>query len=137
MVQGVAFAFLGCQALITLALVSHFQHDDHLIFLNAMAHVETSIYPFQVALQDICAMLHEVIQSHVLPFENLIMQSYVQLQYSLKDQLHKNEFTSLFIDVRLDVVRTCFCSCASLVLGAWLLVRPSNLHFVYPLPLFY
>jgi hypothetical protein len=38
-----------------------------------MAHVKTSIYPFQVALWVTRAMLLEVIQSHVLPFESLVM----------------------------------------------------------------
>ncbi len=39
-------ASLGCWALIILALVFHFQHDDHPIFLDAVAHLETSTYPF-------------------------------------------------------------------------------------------
>jgi hypothetical protein len=32
--------------LIIFALVSHFQHDDHLTLLDAVAHWETNIYPF-------------------------------------------------------------------------------------------
>jgi hypothetical protein len=39
-------AFLGCWALIAFALVIHFQQDDRLIFLNAIAHVEIGISPF-------------------------------------------------------------------------------------------
>jgi hypothetical protein len=44
-----------------------------------MAHVEIGTYPFQVALQNTRALLPKVIQSHVLPFENLVMQSYPQI----------------------------------------------------------
>jgi hypothetical protein len=46
----IAFAFLGCWALITLALVTHFQQDDHPIFLDAITHVETNIFSFQMVL---------------------------------------------------------------------------------------
>jgi len=46
-----------------------------------MAHVETNIYPLKVALQDPCVLLPEVIQSHVLPFESLTVQSYPQMQF--------------------------------------------------------
>jgi len=40
------FTFLGCWALIALALVFHFQLNNHLIILNAIAHVETNTSPF-------------------------------------------------------------------------------------------
>jgi hypothetical protein len=53
--------FLECWALIVLALISHFQQDDHLILLDAMAHVKINTYPFQVTLWDTCAMLLEVV----------------------------------------------------------------------------
>jgi hypothetical protein len=49
-------------------------------------------------------MLLKVIRSLVLPFENLVVQSYFQMQFSLKEQLHEQEFTSLQIDVLLNVV---------------------------------
>jgi hypothetical protein len=45
-VRRVTPAFLGCWVLIILALVFHFQHDDHSTLFDAMAHVETSTYPF-------------------------------------------------------------------------------------------
>jgi hypothetical protein len=38
-----------------------------------VAHVETDTYPFQIALQDTCATLPEIIQSHVLPFKSLMV----------------------------------------------------------------
>jgi len=38
--------FLGCWALIALALVFCFQLDNHLIILNAITHVETNTSPF-------------------------------------------------------------------------------------------
>jgi len=34
-------------------------------------------------------MLFKVIWSHVLPFENLVVQSYSQIQSSLMDQLYE------------------------------------------------
>jgi hypothetical protein len=47
MVQITTLAFLGCWALIALALIIHFQQDDHLILLDAVvAHVETNTSPF-------------------------------------------------------------------------------------------
>jgi hypothetical protein len=49
-------------------------------------------------------LLLEVIQSHVLPFESLIVQSYPQMQSSLMDQLHEQEFTLLLVDVPSNVV---------------------------------
>ncbi len=73
------FAFLGCWALIALTLVFHFQQDDHLTLFYVVAHVKTDIYPFQVALQDTSALLPRVVQSHVLPFKSLIVQSYYQM----------------------------------------------------------
>ncbi len=44
------FASLGCWALIARALVPHFQQDDHLILLDVVAHVETNISLFHIAL---------------------------------------------------------------------------------------
>jgi hypothetical protein len=46
MVRRVACAFIGCWAFIIPTLVSCFQQDDHPTFLDVMAHVETSTYPF-------------------------------------------------------------------------------------------
>jgi hypothetical protein len=68
-----------------------------------VAHVEIDTYPFQVALQNIQALLHEVVQSHVLPFKSLIVQSYPQMQFFFIDQLHEQEFSSLLVDAPLDV----------------------------------
>jgi hypothetical protein len=45
-VQRFALAFLGCWALITLALVFHFQPDDHLTLFDVGAHVKIGISPF-------------------------------------------------------------------------------------------
>jgi hypothetical protein len=56
-----------------------------------------------------------------LVFENLVMQSYPQMQSSLMDQLHEHEFISLVIDVFLDFVRARLHSCAGPTTGAWLL----------------
>jgi hypothetical protein len=50
-----------------------------LLFFDAMAHVEIDLYHFEVALWDTYALLLEVVQSHVLPFESLVMQSYPQM----------------------------------------------------------
>jgi len=47
--------------LIALALIFHFQQDDHLTFLNAVAHVKIVIYLFQIALHDTNAMLFEIV----------------------------------------------------------------------------
>jgi hypothetical protein len=44
------------------------------------------------------------VRSHVLPFESLVMQAYLQRQFSLMDQLHEHEFISLLIDVSLNVL---------------------------------
>jgi hypothetical protein len=49
-------------------------------------------------------MLPEVVQSHVLPFGSLIMQSYRQMQSYLMDQLHEQEFISLLANAPSDVV---------------------------------
>jgi hypothetical protein len=78
-VQLVAVAFLGCWALITPRLIFCFQQNVHLIFLDVMAHLETGTYLFQVALWDTREMLLKVIRSHVLPFKNLLVQSYLQM----------------------------------------------------------
>jgi len=36
-----------------IALVFHFQQDDHLILLDAIAHFETNTSFFQIALRDV------------------------------------------------------------------------------------
>jgi hypothetical protein len=69
-VQHAALAFLGCWALIVPTLISYFQQDDHLIFLDVVARVEIDTYPFQVALWDTRDM---VVRSHVLFFKSLIV----------------------------------------------------------------
>jgi hypothetical protein len=46
----VALAFLGCWALIAIAFITRFQHDDHPILLDAITHFETDIFPFQMVL---------------------------------------------------------------------------------------
>ncbi len=53
--------FLGCWALIAPTLVTHFQHDDCSILLNVVVHVETSTSSLQMALQDVQAMLPQVV----------------------------------------------------------------------------
>lgn len=68
--QIVALAFLGCWALIVLTLVIHFQQDDHPIFLNVVTHVKSGISSFQMALQDIQAMLPQVVSFYVPLFES-------------------------------------------------------------------
>ncbi len=45
-VRTTTFTFLGCWALIILALVFCSQQDDHPIILNVVAHVETNTSPF-------------------------------------------------------------------------------------------
>ncbi len=85
MVQHVALTFFECWVLITLALIFHFQQDDHPTLFDLMAHVKANIYPFQVALQDTCVTLRKVIRSHGLPFENLVVQSYLQMQFFFMD----------------------------------------------------
>jgi hypothetical protein len=60
-VQRATLAFFRFWVLIVIALVFHFEQDDHSTFLYAMAYVETNIYPFQVALRDLHALLPEVI----------------------------------------------------------------------------
>jgi hypothetical protein len=64
------------------------------------------------------------VRSHVLPFESLVMQAYLQRQFSLMYQLHEHEFILLLIDVPSNVVRTCLHSCAHPTIGAWLLAHP-------------
>jgi hypothetical protein len=46
----IALTFLECWAFNDLALVTHFQQDNHLILFDAITHVETDIFPFQIAL---------------------------------------------------------------------------------------
>ncbi len=64
--------------MITHALVSFLQQDDHLTLLDAMAHVKGA-YPFQITLRDTCALLPKVFRPHVLRFKSLIVQSYLQM----------------------------------------------------------
>ncbi len=45
-VRIVALTFLRCLALIALTFVIRFQQDDHLIFLDVVAHVEINTSPF-------------------------------------------------------------------------------------------
>jgi hypothetical protein len=40
----IAFAFLGCWALIIFTFIIHFKQDDHLIILDAITHVETKFF---------------------------------------------------------------------------------------------
>jgi hypothetical protein len=54
---------------------------------------------------------------------------YLQMWSSLMDQLHEQEFTSLILDVLLDVVCACLCSYTSLIVRAWLLACPSTPSF--------
>jgi hypothetical protein len=61
---------------ITLALATCFQQDDHPIFFNAVAQVETDTSSFQMALRDVQAILPHGVYSHVPPFESLVVQSY-------------------------------------------------------------
>jgi hypothetical protein len=49
----IAFAFLGCWALIAPKFVFHFQQDNHLIFLDVVAHVETNTSSFQIIIRDV------------------------------------------------------------------------------------
>jgi hypothetical protein len=53
--------FFLCWVLIDPTLVFHFQQDDHLSLLDAVAHVEIGIYPFQLALRDTYVLLLEVV----------------------------------------------------------------------------
>ncbi len=76
-------------------------------------------------------MLPKVIRSHVLPFESLIVQSYPQMQFSLMEQLHEQEFTFLLVDVLLDVMQTHLCPCVGPVVGVWLLVHLNTLSFCF------
>ncbi len=57
MVQLVAPTFLGCWTLIILALITHFQQDDHPILFDVVTHVATNIFPLQLALWDTQALL--------------------------------------------------------------------------------
>jgi hypothetical protein len=49
-------------------------------------------------------MLLEVVLSHVLPFESVVLQAYLQMQFSLMDQLHEQELTSLLASVPSNVM---------------------------------
>jgi hypothetical protein len=82
-----------------------------------------------MALRDVQAMLPQGVRSHVPPFENLMVQSYPQLEASLADRLHKNEFVSLLVNVPLDITRARFCSCVGPRVGAWLLAHPTTPTF--------
>jgi hypothetical protein len=129
MVRYATPTFLEYWALINPTLMSCFQQDDHLILLDAMAHVKTDTYPFQIALRDTCAMLLKVVRSHVLPFENIMVQSYFQMKFSLKEQLHEQKFTLLLTNALLNILRTHFCSYVAPTIGAWLLVHPNTPSF--------
>jgi hypothetical protein len=61
----------------------HFHQDDHPILFYSVAHVKASTYHFQITLQNTRVMLHKVVRSHGLPFENLVVQSYPQMQFFL------------------------------------------------------
>ncbi len=67
-VQTIALTFLGCWALIIFAFVIHFRHDDHPIFLDAIVHVKTNIFQFQMSLQNIEPYYPKlfVLKSHLL-----------------------------------------------------------------------
>jgi hypothetical protein len=104
MVQNVALAFLGCWALIVPTLVTHFQHDDRPIFLDVVAHVKIDTSLFQMALRNVRAMLPQGVHSHVPPFENLMVESYPQLQASLAKCLYEQEFVSLLVDVPSEIM---------------------------------
>ncbi len=69
----------GMLGIITFAFVIHFQHDDHPILLDVIAHVETNISLFQITLQDTQTMLPQNVRFQVPPFERLMVQSYPQL----------------------------------------------------------
>jgi hypothetical protein len=60
-----------------LAFATCFQQDDCPIFKNVVAHVETDTFSFQMALQDVQAMLPHGVHFHVPPFESLVVQSYL------------------------------------------------------------
>jgi len=60
MVQHVIIIFLRCWAFIAFTLIFRFQ-QDHLTFLDIVAHVKIGIYPFQVALRNTHVMLFEVV----------------------------------------------------------------------------
>lgn len=62
-------------------------------------------------------------------FRNLSSVSYFQMQFSLMDQLHEHEFTSLLIDVPLDVMWAHLHSCASPTSRAWLLACFNTFSF--------
>jgi hypothetical protein len=57
------------------------------------------------------------------------MQSYLQMQSSLMDQLHKQEFTLLLTDALLNVVRAHLHSYVGLAIKAWLLARLNTPSF--------
>jgi hypothetical protein len=74
-------------------------------------------------------MLPKVILSYVLPFESLMLEFYFQMQFSLMNQLHEHEFILLLANAPLYVLQAHFCSCACIVVWAWLLAHPSTLSF--------
>ncbi len=59
----------GMLGIIIIAFVIHFQQDDHPIFLDVIAHVETNISLFQITLQDTRTMLPQGVRFQVPPFE--------------------------------------------------------------------
>jgi hypothetical protein len=82
-------------------------------------------------------MLPHGVYSHVPPFENLVVQSYPQLQASLADHLHEQEFVSLLINILSNIARAHLCSCAGPKAGASLLKRLITPTFCLSLTYFF
>jgi hypothetical protein len=66
-------------------------------------------------------MLPQGVRFQVPPFENLMVQSYSQLQVFYMDCLHEQKFASLLVDIPLDIMRAHLHSCAIPRAGVWLL----------------
>jgi hypothetical protein len=58
-----------------------------------------------------------------------MVQFYPQLQASLVDHLHKQEFTLLVVKKKSYIMQTSFCSCMGPRASAWLLIRPTTPTF--------
>jgi hypothetical protein len=58
-----------------------------------------------------------------------MVQSYLQMQYSLMDQLYEKEFISFQTNIPSNVMRICLHSYANPTTKAWLLTRPSTHSF--------
>jgi hypothetical protein len=82
-----------------------------------------------MALQNVQATLPQDVDSHVPPFESLMVQSYPQLQASLADHLHEQEFVAFLINTLSNITQAHFRSCVSLRVGTWLLIHPTTLAF--------